>query len=88
MTRVLTGAGWSAPSFTKFDTPLDIAAGQGIEAALDQATQIGAASRALREAPDELRAPAIAAIRATLEAHRDGDSVRLGGGMWLVSSTA
>ncbi len=88
VTRILTGAGFSTPVFTKFDTLLDVAAGRGVDAALEQATQIGAASRALRESPEAVRPPAIAAIRALLEQHRDGDHVRLGGGMWLVTSSA
>lgn len=86
VTRILTGAGWTAPSFTKLDLSLDIAAGKGLDAAVAQATQIGAASRALREAPEEMRPAAVAAIRAALAEHARGDHVRLPGAMWLVSS--
>ncbi len=86
VTRVLTGAGWSTPRFEKFDTMLDIAAGQGLQSAVDQATQIGAASRALREGPEELRPAAIAAIHTALSAYAEGERVALPGAMWLVSS--
>ncbi len=82
---ILTGAGWSPPSFEKFDVALDIAAGGGLEAAVAQATNIGAASRALRDAPEEARPAAIAAIRAALAGYVDGDRVALPGAVWLVA---
>ena len=87
VTRILTGAGWSAPSFTPVDVMLDIAAGGGLDLAVEQATHIGAASRALREAPEETRPAAIAAIREALVPYRDGMSVRLPGAIWIVSAT-
>jgi SAM-dependent methyltransferase len=86
--RVLTGAGWSAPSFTPVDVMLDLGAGGGLDRALAQATHIGAASRALREAPEETRPPAIAAIRAALEPYVSGETVKLGGAVWVVSANA
>ena len=86
VTRILTEAGWAAPSLTKLDLMLDIAAGGGLEGAVEQATQIGAASRALREAPEETRPAAIAAIRDALAPHADGANVRLGGAIWLVEA--
>ena len=85
-TRVLTGAGWSAPRFTKLDVTLDIAAGGGLEAAVTQATNIGAASLALREASEEVRPAAIAAIRAALLPYARGNTVALAGAIWVVSS--
>jgi len=84
--RILTGAGWKDPSFTPLDLTLDIAAGGGLEAALSQATQIGAASRAIREAPESVRPAAVEAIRVALAPHAEGASVRLAGAMWLVAS--
>jgi SAM-dependent methyltransferase len=84
--RILTGAGWSDPRFAKLDLELDIAAGGGLDAAVAQATQIGAASRALRDAPEAARPAAVAAIRAALAPHVDGNRVTLPGAMWLVAS--
>jgi SAM-dependent methyltransferase len=86
VTSVLTGAGWPAPHFSKLDVMLDIAAGGGLEAAVHQATHIGAASRALREAPEDSRPAAIDAIRAALAPHGEGGRVALAGGIWLVTS--
>lgn len=85
---ILTAAGWAEPRLTPLDMSLDIAAGQGLDGAMAQATQIGAASRALREAPEELRPVAMAAMRAALQAHVDGDRVALPGAVWLVESHA
>ena len=88
VTRILTGAGWSTPDFTRLDLELDIAAGGGLDAAVAQATQIGAASRALREAPEDARPAAVAAIRAALAPYASGNRVALPAAMWLVSSEA
>lgn len=88
VTRILTEAGWPAPRFEPFDAALDIAAGGGLEAAMTQATQIGAASRALHEAPADIRPAAVAAIREALASRLDGGRVALPGAMWLVSCDA
>jgi SAM-dependent methyltransferase len=85
--QVLTAAGWAPPRLDKLDRDLDIAAGRGLEEAVDQSTQIGAVSSALRGQPAEAVAAAIVSIREALAAHLDGASVRLPGAMWLVSST-
>lgn len=84
--RVLTGAGWPEPVLTPVDMMLDVGAGGGLDRAVEQATHIGAASRALREAPAEARAPAIAAIREVLADYVSGDGVRLPGAVWVVSA--
>jgi len=86
--QVLTAAGWAPPRIDKLDLDLDIAAGRGLEEAVDQSAQIGAVSSALRGQPAEAVAVAVASIREALAAHLDGASVRLPGAMWLVSSAA
>ena len=87
VTRILTAAGWGRPEFTRFDTPLDIAGGGGLDAAVDQAGQIGAAARLLMDQPDAVRADALAAIRQALADHASRDGrVELTGSVWLVSS--
>ena len=84
--QVLTAAGWAPPRLDKLDLDLDIAAGRGLEEAVDQSTQIGAVNSALRGQPAETVAAAIVSIREALAAHLDSPSVRLPGAMWLVSS--
>jgi SAM-dependent methyltransferase len=86
VTRILIASGWAAPKFAKLDLLLDIAAGSGLDGAVAQATQIGAASRALREAPEDSRPAAVAAIRAALAPFADGAHVRLPAAVWLVTS--
>lgn len=83
---MLTAAGWAPPRLDKLDLDLDIAAGRGLEEAVDQSTQIGVVSSALRGQPAAAVAAAILSIREALAAHLDGASVRLPGAMWLVSS--
>ncbi len=86
--RILTSAGWSEPVLTPVDVSLDVAAGGGLEQAVEQATHIGAASRALRDAPEELRPAAIAAIREALAPHVRDENVPLPGAVWVVTSTS
>jgi len=84
--RILTDAGWADPVPTPVDVQIDLGAGGGLDRALEQATNIGAASRALREAPEELRRAGVAAIRAALEPHVQGKRVALPGAVWVISS--
>ncbi len=84
--RIFRDAGWSEPDFTSVDVMLDVAAGGGLDQAVEQATHIGAASRALREAPEEDRPAAVAAIRQALAPYQSGDNVKLAGAVWIVSA--
>jgi SAM-dependent methyltransferase len=86
VTRILTGAGFSPPRFSPLDFSLDIAAGGGLDAALQQSITIGAASRALQDQPDALREAAVRAIEEALRPHREGDAVRLQAAIWIVDS--
>ena len=86
VSEVLTAAGWAAPRLEKLDRDLDIAAGRGLEEAVDQSTKIGAVNSWLRNQPTDVVSAAIASVRAALAPHVDGASVRLPGAMWLVSS--
>jgi hypothetical protein len=84
---ILTAAGWASPRIDSFEFALDIAAGRGLEEAVIQSTQIGAVNSWLRGQPDEVVAAAVASIREALATYRDGESVRLPGAAWLVSSS-
>lgn len=83
---VLTAAGWKSPTFKKLDMDLDIAAGRGLEEAVQQSTQIGAVNSWLRNQPGEVITAAVASLREALAQHADGGSVRLPGAMWLIGS--
>ena len=86
VTEVLTNSGWTPPLFKKLDLDLDIAAGRGLEEAVIQSTQIGAVNSWLRNQPEEIVLGAIASLRDALSPYVDGNSVRLPGAMWLISS--
>jgi SAM-dependent methyltransferase len=86
VSEVLTAAGWAVPRIEKLDLDLDIAAGRGLEEAVDQSTKIGAVNSWLRNQPTDVVSAAIASVRAALAVHLDGARVRLPGAMWLVSS--
>ena len=81
---ILEGAGFASVEFEAIDLTLDIANGQGIDAALDTATGVGPASRAMEGQPTELRAAARAAIRAMLVERQVGDTVPFAASIWVV----
>jgi SAM-dependent methyltransferase len=86
VTELLTAAGWTTPRFEKLDLELDIAAGRGLDEAVLQSTEIGAVNSWLRNQPADIVAAATASLREALAPSADGDSVRLSGAMWLISS--
>jgi SAM-dependent methyltransferase len=85
--EVLTAAGWGPPRCERLDLDLDIAAGRGLQEAVEQSTQIGAVNSWLRNQPVEVVSAAVASLREALAPHADGASVRLPGAMWLIAST-
>lgn len=88
VTQIGTDAGWTPPEFEKFDCSLDIAAGRGLDEAVNQSTKIGAVNSWLRDQPTEIVVAAVESLREALTPHTDGPHVRLPGAMWLVSSVS
>lgn len=86
VSEVLTAAGWTPPRFEMLDIALDLAAGRGLEEAVEQSTQIGAVNSWLRNQPAEVVSAAVASLREALAPLEDGGAVRLPGAMWLISS--
>jgi SAM-dependent methyltransferase len=84
--RILGEAGFDKIALTPVDLALDVAAGQGLEAAVASLQQIGAASRALEGQPEALRAAAVDEIRAALAPHQRGLRVPLGAAIWIVEA--
>jgi SAM-dependent methyltransferase len=88
VTYVLTKSGWTTPRFSKLDVDLDIAAGRGLEQAVEQTTKIGAINSWLRNAPADVVAAVISSLQSALSVHADGSKVPLPAAMWLISSEA
>ena len=84
---ILQGAGFDRITLEGVDLLLDIGVGRGLDAAVEAATSMGPASRALEGQPPQLRAAAAAAIRTALRRHQAGNSVALPGSIWIVSAT-
>lgn len=85
--RILRDAGFADIHIAPDDLSLDIAAGGGLEAAVETAVIIGPANRALEEAAPDARAAAVDAVRHDLEPFAKGNGVWLGGAVWIVSAT-
>jgi hypothetical protein len=86
--RILSSAGFRDVAMSPRDLELDIAGGQGLEAALESALEIGPASRALEGQPETLRALATQAIKQALAPHLQGKRVPLDAAVWIVEARA
>ena len=85
--RILGDAGFTDIVLEPHDLELDIAVGRGLETAVRAAVSIGPTSRILDGQSDAVRAAATVDIRKALAAHARGDSVPLGGAIWIVTAT-
>lgn len=86
VTRIFVGAGLTPPRFTPLDVSIDLASGGGLDAAVDQACEIGATSRALQGQSDEAKEAVKLAVREVLAPYVTATGVPLGGAAWLVDS--
>jgi len=86
VTRILTSAGFTAPSFTALDIQLDIASGGTLDDAVMQSSEMGPAKRALADQPDDVRAAARESIRRALTPYASPSGVTLPGAVWLVAA--
>lgn len=79
--RLLADAGYVDVELTPRDLLLELGT---VDDAIEQMTGMGPAAPAYAAADATVRAAAVAALRAVLDAHRDGDLVRMPGAVWLV----
>lgn len=86
VTRILTAAGYTTPSFTPLDIQMDIASGGTLDDAVVQASETGPAKRALEDQTEDVRAAAIESIRRALSPYASPAGVRLAGAVWLVAA--
>jgi SAM-dependent methyltransferase len=86
VTRVLTTAGFTPPTYTALDVQLDIAAGGSLDDAVGYASSMGPAKRALVDQPEDLRGLAIESIRRALTPYATAAGVKLAAAVWLVAA--
>jgi ubiquinone/menaquinone biosynthesis C-methylase UbiE len=86
--RILSEAGFAGIKMERCDLSVDVAIGRGLEAAVEAALEIGPASRALAEQPPDVVAAATDSIREALTPFVRGQSVLLGGSIWIVTASA
>jgi SAM-dependent methyltransferase len=86
--RILGDAGYTAITMQPHDLSLDIAIGRGLDAAVQGACEIGPASRALQDQPEDVRQAARASIREALAPFASGESVMLPAAIWIVTAQA
>jgi SAM-dependent methyltransferase len=88
VTRILGEAGFVGLAMERCDLSLDIAIGQGLDAAVTSALGIGPASRALEGAPADVRAAATRSVRDALAPLLKGDTIPLAASIWIVTARA
>ncbi|MBR1218973.1 methyltransferase domain-containing protein [Bradyrhizobium sp. U87765 SZCCT0131] len=84
--HILNAAGFGAIALEPFDTPLDLAGGQGLDHAVAVALSIGPAGRALEGQPPEKAAATAQSIREALGPFHHGDRVDLPAAIWIVTA--
>jgi SAM-dependent methyltransferase len=85
---MLRAAGFNAVVVDGADLVLDVAGGEGLQAAVTQALQIGPTARALADEPEAVKTAAADAIRNALAPFEYKGQVPLGAAVWLVSATS
>jgi SAM-dependent methyltransferase len=85
--RILREAGFSGIAMEPHNLELDMAVGQGLEAAVKSTLEIGPSSRALADQPPEVRVAATASIRETLAPFAKGQTVPLPASIWIVTAS-
>ena len=88
VTRILPTAGFENVAIEAVDLALDLASGGGVDAAVSYTLDIGATSRALDGASDEIRAAVTASLRRVFVPYADGGRVLLPAAIWIVSAKA
>jgi ubiquinone/menaquinone biosynthesis C-methylase UbiE len=86
--RILSEAGYSSITMEPVDLMLDIAAGRGLEAAVNGALSIGPVSRALDGQAPDLIAAVANSIQAALAPLEKANSVMLGAAIWITTALA
>ena len=86
--RILGEAGFSDIAMEPCQLTLDVAVGRGLDAAVEAVVEIGPASRALEGHPEEVRVAAKNSVREALSAFVSGQTVPLGGSIWIVTAQA
>jgi ubiquinone/menaquinone biosynthesis C-methylase UbiE len=86
--KILSEAGFADIKMEACPLSFDVAAGKGLDGAVEGALQIGPASRALEGHPPEVVAAGIQSIREALTPFAKGQSVLLPGAIWVVTARA
>ena len=85
--RILTESGFTDIGLERVDLALDIAIGRGLEAAIETVLAIGPTSRALENQPKDKVEAATQSIRTVLASHQKGETIPLGGSIWVVTAS-
>jgi SAM-dependent methyltransferase len=86
--RILNEAGFTAIAMEPCNLALDVAIGNGLDAAVRGSLEIGPASRALEGQSAEIRAAATASIHEALAPFAKGNTVALPASIWIVTARA
>jgi hypothetical protein len=82
---LLAQAGFADIAIDPMDDTMMLSRGN-LDEAVEQATEMGPLTRLLREAPEDVRAKAIEAVRAALAKHQGADGIALPAACWLITA--
>lgn len=84
--EVLTRAGFAKPNLENIEIMIDVAAGEGLDAAVTNTLQAGPAGRLLDAQPEPVRSRVAASVREAMMPYADGDTVKLPASFWIVTA--
>jgi SAM-dependent methyltransferase len=84
VSRILDAAGFAEVAFEPIDEPIDF--GSDADDAFAFMRTLGIVEGLTRDLDDAGRADALAALRATVDAHDEGDGVLFGTSAWLITA--
>lgn len=84
--RILSRASFSNVRLTPLDVSFDLAAGEGLDAAVASVLEIGSTSRAIEGAPASTVEAVASSVREALSAYQEGSKVPLPAAIWLVTA--
>lgn len=84
--RILSRASFGNIRLTPLDLSFDLAAGEGLDAAVASVLEIGSTSRAIEGAPTSVVEAVASSVREALSAYQEGSNVLLPAAVWLVAA--
>lgn len=88
VSQILTQAGFTAPSFEKFNPVVDVGAGKGVEGAVGTALEFGPTARVLADESEAVKDRVAGTLRTFFTSMEQAGSIKLPAAIWIVQAAA